>query len=218
MLKKFPEVSVPSNSKEIISGFGKFFYFCAAMFNFTIILNYIVYEKENKLREGMRMMGLKDSVFWISWFIPNLILAFISTLTVICGGLAFGFLQKKKFCFLHYWQKKLFFLDLIFSGIAISLLHFWCFLYLEFLWFLLLSSLVFLSTEQKQPISFSFHQHSLIVFNFNFDVLVVGFFVFFVGFNLTNIPVVVFYADSDLSLALKFLFSFLFSRFFFFYD
>src|SRR5690606_11365076 len=40
-------------------GFGIFFYFCAAMFNFTIILNYVVYEKENKLREGMRMMGLK---------------------------------------------------------------------------------------------------------------------------------------------------------------
>lgn len=60
------------------------------MFNFTIILNYIVYEKENKLREGMRMMGLKDSVFWISWFIPNAIIALISTLMVICGGLILG--------------------------------------------------------------------------------------------------------------------------------
>lgn len=91
MMKKFPKISVPTSSTGIIEGFGIFFYFSAAMFNFTIILNYIVYEKENKLREGMRMMGLKDSVFWVSWFIPNVIFAFISTLSVILGGMALDF-------------------------------------------------------------------------------------------------------------------------------
>ncbi|XP_015178211.1 PREDICTED: ABC transporter A family member 1-like isoform X2 [Polistes dominula] len=35
----------------------------------TYLLILIVGEKENKIKEGMKIMGLKDSVFWISWFI-----------------------------------------------------------------------------------------------------------------------------------------------------
>lgn len=35
----------------------------------TYLLILIVGEKENKIKEGMKMMGLKDSVFWMSWFI-----------------------------------------------------------------------------------------------------------------------------------------------------
>ncbi|XP_034945670.1 ATP-binding cassette sub-family A member 5-like [Chelonus insularis] len=35
----------------------------------TSLLILIVGEKENKIKEGMKIMGLKDSVFWMSWFI-----------------------------------------------------------------------------------------------------------------------------------------------------
>lgn len=35
----------------------------------TYLLILIVGEKEEKIKEGMKMMGLKDSVFWMSWFI-----------------------------------------------------------------------------------------------------------------------------------------------------
>ncbi|XP_046604475.1 cholesterol transporter ABCA5-like isoform X2 [Neodiprion virginianus] len=35
----------------------------------TYLLILIVGEKENKIKEGMKIMGLKDSVFWMSWFI-----------------------------------------------------------------------------------------------------------------------------------------------------
>ncbi|XP_024942835.1 ATP-binding cassette sub-family A member 5 [Cephus cinctus] len=35
----------------------------------TYLLILIVGEKENKIKEGMKIMGLKDSVFWLSWFI-----------------------------------------------------------------------------------------------------------------------------------------------------
>ncbi|KZC11898.1 ATP-binding cassette sub-family A member 5 [Dufourea novaeangliae] len=35
----------------------------------TYLLILIVGEKEKKIKEGMKMMGLKDSVFWLSWFI-----------------------------------------------------------------------------------------------------------------------------------------------------
>lgn len=35
----------------------------------TYLLMLIIGEKENKIKEGMKIMGLKDSVFWLSWFI-----------------------------------------------------------------------------------------------------------------------------------------------------
>ncbi|XP_020292793.1 ATP-binding cassette sub-family A member 5-like [Pseudomyrmex gracilis] len=35
----------------------------------TYLLILIVGEKEKKIKEGMKMMGLNDSVFWLSWFI-----------------------------------------------------------------------------------------------------------------------------------------------------
>ncbi|XP_034182709.1 cholesterol transporter ABCA5 isoform X1 [Osmia lignaria lignaria] len=35
----------------------------------TYLLILIVGEKEKKIKEGMKIMGLKDSIFWVSWFI-----------------------------------------------------------------------------------------------------------------------------------------------------
>lgn len=35
----------------------------------TYLLILIVGEKEKKIKEGMKIMGLKDSIFWMSWFL-----------------------------------------------------------------------------------------------------------------------------------------------------
>ncbi|KYQ59358.1 ATP-binding cassette sub-family A member 5 [Trachymyrmex zeteki] len=43
----------------------------------TYLLILIVGEKENKIKEGMKMMGLNDSVFWLSWFIIYSIFVFL---------------------------------------------------------------------------------------------------------------------------------------------
>lgn len=43
----------------------------------TYLLILIVGEKENKIKEGMKMMGLSDSVFWLSWFIIYSIFVFL---------------------------------------------------------------------------------------------------------------------------------------------
>ncbi|XP_036138839.1 ABC transporter A family member 1 [Monomorium pharaonis] len=43
----------------------------------TYLLILIVGEKENKIKEGMKMMGLIDSVFWLSWFIIYSIFVFL---------------------------------------------------------------------------------------------------------------------------------------------
>ncbi|XP_067671428.1 cholesterol transporter ABCA5-like [Haliotis asinina] len=49
----------------------------------------IVAEKEKKIREGMKMMGLKDSVFWLSWGLTYTLL--ITVVTAIITVIAYGF-------------------------------------------------------------------------------------------------------------------------------
>lgn len=53
----------------------------------TYLLILIVGEKENKIKEGMKIMGLKDSVFWLSWFIIYGI--FVLFLSIVCCVLLF---------------------------------------------------------------------------------------------------------------------------------
>lgn len=61
------------------------------MFTFLIPLYYMVSklaeEKEGKSREGMKMMGLKDSSYFLSWWIFHLILMMImaALITAMCS-------------------------------------------------------------------------------------------------------------------------------------
>ena len=42
------------------------------MFNFVIQMGQLVTEKELKLREAMAVVGLRDSIYWFTWFFTNL--------------------------------------------------------------------------------------------------------------------------------------------------
>ncbi|GFG35680.1 hypothetical protein Cfor_11467 [Coptotermes formosanus] len=53
----------------------------------TYLLILIVGEKENKIKEGMKIMGLRDSVFWLSWFIIYGV--FVLFLTIVSSVLLF---------------------------------------------------------------------------------------------------------------------------------
>lgn len=46
------------------------------------MLQRIVAEKETKVRESMRMMGLTDMSYWLSWFVYYLII--VSIISIIC--------------------------------------------------------------------------------------------------------------------------------------
>lgn len=50
----------------------------------TYLLILIVGEKENHIKEGMKIMGLRDSVYWLAWFlIYSLFVTFITIISVI---------------------------------------------------------------------------------------------------------------------------------------
>ncbi|XP_050668382.1 cholesterol transporter ABCA5-like [Leptidea sinapis] len=53
----------------------------------TYLLMLVVGEKEKKIREGMRIMGLKDSVYWGSWFLIYAV--FVTLLSVVSTVLLF---------------------------------------------------------------------------------------------------------------------------------
>lgn len=57
------------------------------MFTFLIPLYYLVSklaeEKESKAREGMKMMGLKDSSYYASWFVFYTFIVFVMSLIIM---------------------------------------------------------------------------------------------------------------------------------------
>jgi len=64
----------------------------------------MIYEKEKKLREGMKMMGLNNTSFYLSWIIQYLIIYTIISIiaTILLSSIVFthtdGFVL-----FLNYW-------------------------------------------------------------------------------------------------------------------
>eukprot|EP00731_Ephydatia_muelleri_P025971 Em0018g71a len=57
-------------------------------FKFIMMMYNVVSEKDLKLRQGLKLIGLKDSVYWLSWAITGLIIALISTLVLMASGYA----------------------------------------------------------------------------------------------------------------------------------
>jgi hypothetical protein len=66
-----------------------------------------VYEKEHRLRQGMRMMGLRGSIYWTAWFINAQVINIVSTLLLIAAGMAcdFAFFRYTNFfvLFIVFW-------------------------------------------------------------------------------------------------------------------
>jgi len=84
------------------------FLLAAAMFTFVLQMTNVVLERELKLRSAMRVMGLYDTVFWVSWLAWEVIVMnFISTIFIVCFGMAFQFdlFLNNSFgvLFFHFW-------------------------------------------------------------------------------------------------------------------
>ena len=52
---------------------------------FTVAMNVmsIVYEKEQRLKEVMKIMGLTDGMHWLAWFITSFAVMFLSIITML---------------------------------------------------------------------------------------------------------------------------------------
>ena len=52
------------------------------------LISLIVIEKESKVREGMKMMGLKDRAYWLSWFAYYIIICI--AIVSVCPGVLYS--------------------------------------------------------------------------------------------------------------------------------
>nr|XP_061811147.1 phospholipid-transporting ATPase ABCA1-like [Nerophis lumbriciformis] len=53
------------------------------MFNVAVTIKDLVYEKEARLKETMKMTGLKTGTLWLSWFITSLVFYLLSTVIIV---------------------------------------------------------------------------------------------------------------------------------------
>ncbi|KAL1502488.1 hypothetical protein ABEB36_007623 [Hypothenemus hampei] len=87
-LELFPKASYTGNWMVLVRVLIPLYTVIALSQFITYLLILIVGEKEKKIKEGMKIMGLYDSVFWLSWFIIYAI--FVLLLTIICCSLLFA--------------------------------------------------------------------------------------------------------------------------------
>lgn len=55
----------------------------AWIYSVAMIVKGIVYEKEQRLKEVMKIMGLGNSVHWMSWFITSVIMLGFSIMLLV---------------------------------------------------------------------------------------------------------------------------------------
>ncbi len=123
-LTKFVPFPVPSQKKDSIAdNLGQLiglFLVLAFMWPYSRMVRNIVAEKEERLREGMRVMGMPNLSFWLSWIatygIIYTVVAIVVTL-ILCGQSQFFRYSSPVIIFLIFW---LFGMSLIAFGCAIS--------------------------------------------------------------------------------------------------
>ena len=55
----------------------------AWIYSVAMVVKGIVYEKERRLKEVMKMMGLGNSVHWTAWFITSFITMFATVILLV---------------------------------------------------------------------------------------------------------------------------------------
>ncbi len=112
-LKAFPHPDL-AFSQDAMKTYGAMFVFATLMFNFIIQLSHIVKEKELRLREAMKQMGLRPFPYWVSWFITDALLDLVNVLVICLTGwaLRLDFFVKNAFF--------LYFLLLLLASLALT--------------------------------------------------------------------------------------------------
>ena len=92
VIQSFP---LPANrflkGYDTVSMTGPFYFFIPPMFVFGLLISEIVKEKELKLRNGLSVIGVSASSFWLSWFLVALFFSFMTTNSLILSGYFFKF-------------------------------------------------------------------------------------------------------------------------------
>ena len=73
---------ITSTGIQLLSKNFPFFMMIIFMIPFFYITQKLASEKESKIKEGMKMMGLTDSTYYLSWFITYLLISTFTSMIV----------------------------------------------------------------------------------------------------------------------------------------
>merc|ERR1711871_1303500 len=76
--------------RSIVASYLPRFMVCAIIFNFVVQLGIIGREKEFKLHEALRMVGMRDAAYWVSWFLVNCVVKTIGIILMLAVPYIFG--------------------------------------------------------------------------------------------------------------------------------
>jgi hypothetical protein len=75
----------------LIAQLGGYFFVLGPLLSFTIFLNEVVREKELKLRQGLSVVGVGHTVYWLSWIIIGCVFSAMTSVSLVISGLVCGF-------------------------------------------------------------------------------------------------------------------------------
>ena len=68
---------------DVLAGSLAFFFLLTFFTPMYRLISFVVDEKSSRAREGMKIMGLRDSPYWLSWFLYYLI---VVTIISVCAA------------------------------------------------------------------------------------------------------------------------------------
>lgn len=97
--KEFLDIS-PLGIQQLTQNFP-FFFMIIYLIPFYYVTSKVAAEKESKSREGMKMMGLNDSTYFLSWFIVFFVISFMTSgfITIVCAIHIFKYVNMAMFFF-----------------------------------------------------------------------------------------------------------------------
>jgi hypothetical protein len=75
----------------LISQLGGYFFVLGPLLSFTIFLNEVVREKELKLRQGLSVVGVSHTIYWLSWIIMGVVFSAMTSFSLVISGIICGF-------------------------------------------------------------------------------------------------------------------------------
>ena len=90
-LRDFPRPPPRVSGYDVFTSSGAQWTFLTSALLFFQLITNVVVEKEEKLRVGMRQMGLRTSAYWASWGTYAVVMSLLSTLVLLASGNAAGF-------------------------------------------------------------------------------------------------------------------------------
>jgi hypothetical protein len=82
----FPQLGYKSG-KRAADDIGFVFFYCGIMFQSIILLYNLTSEKELLLRQGLKIIGLRDSAYWMSWVVTAILQSTIAVIILTLTGI-----------------------------------------------------------------------------------------------------------------------------------